>query len=371
MQMESQHVDVLIVGAGLSGIGAAYHLQTKCPNKTYAILESREGMGGTWDLFRYPGIRSDSDMYTLGYSFRPWTHPEAIADGSSILAYIRDTAERYGIDRAIRYGHKVERLRWSSKEAQWTATVREVATGRSLQFTASFVFSCTGYYDYDGGYEPKFAGSERFRGHIVHPQKWTPDIEYQGKRVVVIGSGATAVTLVPEIAKQAAHVTMLQRSPSYIVSLPERDSVANWLRERLPKRVGVLGDAMEERADRHGVLCALSPLSGGGEEAFGGAGAQAARRSERYREALHAALQPVGPARVPHSRRRSFRRPSRGSCLGRYRSDRDVHGDGDQTAVWAADRCGSGCHRDGFEAQISRRHVVGSRWRDDRGRRRP
>lgn len=229
-----EHLDVLIVGAGLSGIGAAYHLQTHCPNKSYAILEARESLGGTWDLFRYPGIRSDSDMFTLGYSFRPWTNPKAIADGPAILAYIRETAEAYGIDRKIRYRKKVERARWSSKDARWTIDVRDGATGQLEQLTCSFLFTAAGYYDYDEGYTPELPGRERFRGRIVHPQKWTPDIEWAGKRVVVIGSGATAVTLVPELSRRAAHVTMLQRSPTYVVSMPERDRVANWARALLP-----------------------------------------------------------------------------------------------------------------------------------------
>jgi monooxygenase len=228
------HLDVLIVGAGISGISAAYHVQTRCKGKTYGILEGRESLGGTWDLFRYPGIRSDSDMYTLGYSFRPWTNPKAIADGASILAYVRDTAETYGIDRKIRYGHRVERARWSSKDATWTVEARQVSSGKSVHFTCNFLFMCAGYYDYESGYTPELEGRDRFRGRIVHPQHWTSDIDYEGKRVVVIGSGATAVTLVPELAKRAAHVTMLQRSPSYVLSLPERDSLANWLREHLP-----------------------------------------------------------------------------------------------------------------------------------------
>jgi cation diffusion facilitator CzcD-associated flavoprotein CzcO len=231
--VQPAHLDVLILGAGLSGIGAAYHLQTNCPNKTYAILEARETLGGTWDLFRYPGIRSDSDMYTLGYSFRPWTSSKAISDGASILTYVRETAEAYGIDRKIRYGHRVERARWSTKDARWTVDARD-ASGATVRLTCNFLFTCCGYYDYEKGYTPELAGRDRFRGRIVHPQSWTPDVDYEGKKVVVIGSGATAVTLVPELAKKAAHVTMLQRSPTYIVSVPERDRIADWMRARLP-----------------------------------------------------------------------------------------------------------------------------------------
>jgi cation diffusion facilitator CzcD-associated flavoprotein CzcO len=232
--MDSTYLDVLIVGAGLSGIGAAYHLQTKCPGKRYAILEGRETLGGTWDLFRYPGIRSDSDMYTLGYSFRPWTNAKAIADGPSILEYVRSTAVDYGIDRHIRYGHKVTSATWSSKDARWTVQAT-LKSGETVELTCGFLFMCAGYYDYDEGYTPEFAGRDAFKGRIVHPQKWTSDVDYAGKRVVVIGSGATAVTLVPEMAKKAAHVTMLQRSPTYVVSAPESDAIANWLREKLPE----------------------------------------------------------------------------------------------------------------------------------------
>lgn len=231
--MDATHFDVMIVGAGISGISAAYHLQTLCPGKTYAILEGRERMGGTWDLFRYPGIRSDSDMYTLGYSFRPWTNPKAIADGPSILAYVRETAEVFGIDRHIRYGHRVVAASWSTADARWTLEVA-LATGGTRTLTCGFLFTCTGYYDYERGFTPPFEGMDTFRGRIVHPQKWTEDIVYAGKRVVVIGSGATAVTLVPALAEKAAHVTMLQRSPTYIVSAPERDPLADWLRDRVP-----------------------------------------------------------------------------------------------------------------------------------------
>ncbi|MGH8441697.1 MAG: flavin-containing monooxygenase [Nevskiaceae bacterium] len=234
--MSAEHFDVLIVGGGLSGVGGAGHLVRNCPGKTYAVLEMREVMGGTWDLFRYPGVRSDSDMFTLGYAFRPWTEAKAIADGPSILKYIEDTARDYGVDRHIRYGHKVIRASWSSAQAQWTVEAERGATKEPVRFTCSFLYISTGYYDYEQGYLPQFAGAERFKGRIVHPQKWTPDVEYAGKRVVVIGSGATAVTLVPELAKQAAHVTMLQRSPTYIINLPSQDMVANFFRRILPAK---------------------------------------------------------------------------------------------------------------------------------------
>jgi monooxygenase len=230
------HVDVLVVGAGLSGIGAACHLKMECPGKSFIILEGRGAMGGTWDLFRYPGVRSDSDMYTLGYRFRPWRDAKAIADGPAILKYIRETAEEFGVDKLIRYGHRVRRVSWSSGEARWTVEAEAGPEKRVAQFTCNFLYLCTGYYDYESGYTPEWPGVESFRGRIVHPQKWPADLDYAGKRVVVIGSGATAITLVPAMAERAAHVTMLQRSPTYVVSRPAEDRIANWLRRRLPAR---------------------------------------------------------------------------------------------------------------------------------------
>ena len=232
--MTLEHVDVLIIGAGLSGIGAAHHLQTHCPDKRYAILEGRASIGGTWDLFRYPGIRSDSDMYTLGYSFRPWEQPKAIADGPSILQYVKDTAREAGIDSKIRFGHQVRSASWSTPDARWTVEAVRTADGQVVRISCNFLFMCSGYYRYDHGYTPEFPGMARFKGQVVHPQHWTPDIDHAGKRVVVIGSGATAVTLLPELARTAAHVTMLQRSPTYVVARPSEDAMALWLRRHLP-----------------------------------------------------------------------------------------------------------------------------------------
>ena len=231
--MVTDHVDVLIVGAGLSGIGAACHLQKHCPRKTLAILEAREAIGGTWDLFRYPGIRSDSDMFTLGYCFRPWEDAKAIADGPSILRYIRDTAREHGVEQKIRFGHRVVRAEWSSGDARWTVRAERADTGEAVEQTCGFLYVCTGYYRYDEGFAPSFDRRERFRGHIIHPQHWDEALDCAGKRIVVIGSGSPAVTLVPSIAERAGHVTMLQRSPTYIVSLPAIDRVAGVLRRIL------------------------------------------------------------------------------------------------------------------------------------------
>lgn len=233
--MSTEHLDVIIVGAGLSGIGAAYRLQTQLPGKSYTILESRASSGGTWDLFNYPGIRSDSDMFTLGFPFRPWTDPKAIADGASILRYIRDTAHENGIDRKIRYNRKVTAASWSSQDAVWTVTV--TGGGASDTLTCNFLYLCSGYYNYDSGYTPEFPGRETFGGTVVHPQFWPQDLDYTDKNVVVIGSGATAVTLVPTMSRDAAHVTMLQRSPSYILALPSSDTFADRVRSALPNQL--------------------------------------------------------------------------------------------------------------------------------------
>ncbi len=231
-----EHFDVLIIGAGLSGIGAGARLRMDCPAKTFAILEGREASGGTWDLFRYPGVRSDSDMFTLGYRFRPWRDGKAIADGPAILNYIRETAREYDLEKDIRYGHRVRRAEWDSAEARWTVEVELGAGAGAVYFTCSFLYLCTGYYKYEEGYTPEWAGFGDYGGTVVHPQFWPQDLDYAGKRVLVIGSGATAVTLVPAMAHDAEHVTMLQRSPTYIVTMPSQDKIANFFRSVLPDK---------------------------------------------------------------------------------------------------------------------------------------
>ncbi len=234
--MATEHFDVLIVGAGISGIGAGYHLQQKCPNKSYLIVEGRGALGGTWDLFRYPGIRSDSDMYTLGYVFKPWTHPKAIADAPHILDYLRETAAENGIDQKIRYGHKVLRASWSSPDACWKVEIEQAGKSEKIYINCNFLHMCSGYYNYAQGYTREFEGTDRFGGQIVHPQQWPEDIDFENKKVIISGSGATAVTLLPAMAKSAAHVTMLQRSPTYVVSRPSEDKLAISLRKYLPGR---------------------------------------------------------------------------------------------------------------------------------------
>ena len=228
----AEHVDVLIVGAGISGIDAAYHLQKSCPDKTYRIVEARARIGGTWDLFRYPGIRSDSDMYTLGFPFRPWAGEKAIVDGAAIRAYVEDTARAFGIDKHITFNCRVTEAAWSSADARWAVTVEDGETVRTV--TCAFLFLASGYYDYAGGYRPDWPGESDFAGRIVHPQHWPEDLDVAGKTVVVIGSGATAVTLVPALADAGARVTMLQRTPSYVVARPSRDAIASWLQRLLP-----------------------------------------------------------------------------------------------------------------------------------------
>jgi cation diffusion facilitator CzcD-associated flavoprotein CzcO len=234
--MAQEHFDVLIIGAGLSGIGAAHELQDKCPQKSFAILEMRDSIGGTWDIHRYPGIRSDSDMFTFGYKWRPWASDQTLADGPAILQYIKDTAREAGIDKKIRFNQKVLKGEWSTSDAQWTITAQDTQSGQANEFTADFVYVCSGYYKYDEGHIPDFKGMDQYTGQILHPMSWPEDLDYTGKRVVVIGSGATAVTLVPAMTDKAAHVTMLQRSPTYMASVPSRDPIARITRRIMPEK---------------------------------------------------------------------------------------------------------------------------------------
>ena len=231
------HFDVIVIGAGISGIGAGYHLQTKCPEKSYAILEGRDTIGGTWDLFKYPGIRSDSDMYTLGFSFFPWKEKEAIADGPSILKYLDETSKKFNIDKKIKFNHYVKDASWCSEKSVWTLKVEDKNLMDTVTLSCNFIFMCSGYYSYEKGYTPDFEGINEFNGKIMHPQKWDTSIDYSDKEVIVIGSGATAVTLVPEMAKYAKHVTMLQRSPTYVVSAPQQDPLAIFLQKYLPSKL--------------------------------------------------------------------------------------------------------------------------------------
>ena len=233
--MASEYVDVVIIGAGLSGVGSAVHLKRACPAKSFVILEARDSIGGTWDLFRYPGIRSDSDMHTLGYNFKPWKESKAIADGPAILKYIKETAAEHRVEEHIRYGQRVVGASWSTDDAAWTLDIQRAGSNEVKQLRCNMLLMCSGYYNYEHGYLPEFRGRERFGGDIVHPQFWPEDLDYTGKKVVVIGSGATAMTLVPEMAAEVEHITMLQRSPTYVISFPDEDWIANTLRVILPE----------------------------------------------------------------------------------------------------------------------------------------
>jgi cation diffusion facilitator CzcD-associated flavoprotein CzcO len=332
-----EHLDVLVVGAGLSGIGAAHHLQADCPWASYAIFEARDAIGGTWDLFRYPGIRSDSDMYTLGYPFRPWDGRESIADGDAILQYIeRHRGGRDGIDRKIRFGHRIVRADWSTDDARWAVTAERTGhrhRASPVELTCSFLISCTGYYRYDHGYQPDFEGMDRFGGTIVHPQHWPEDLDYTGKRVVVIGSGATAVTLVPSLRRRAAHVTMLQRSPTYVASVPRNEPAgpAAAAHAARPVVVAVLRWALTRSAPR---AVPAEQASARAHEAGPPQGARAfPAPGLRHRHPLHPQLRPVGPAAVRRARRRPVQGHQGRHGLGghrphRHRSPRPASGSG-------------------------------------------
>jgi len=294
--------DVVIVGAGLSGIGAAYHLKTLSPDQTFTILEGREDLGGTWDLFRYPGIRSDSDMHTLGYGFKPWLAEKSIADGPAIMSYLRETVAENNIGRHIQFNRLVQNASWSSEDARWTLTAADTQTGESQTITANFLFMCSGYYSYKGGYTPEFSGCDQFQGDVVHPQAWPEDLDYTDKQVVVIGSGATAVTLVPAMANDAAHITMLQRSPTYVISRPAIDPINKFLKKVLPTKTAYnltrkmnvgLGEFMYKRTRTKPDQVKERILKG----------VRAHLRGLRRRYPLHADVQPVGSAHVPGARR--------------------------------------------------------------------
>ena len=236
MEGSQSHFNVVVVGAGISGIGAGYHLQKQCPNKSFVILEGRESFGGTWDLFRYPGIRSDSDMHTMGYRFKPWIDEKFIADGSSILNYLEETIDENNLGNKIRYQHKVLTSSWSSSTSKWTLEVKNLTSGLTENFTCNFLMMCGGYYNYDEGYSPHFENQEQFNGLIIHPQKWPDNLDYKNKKVVVIGSGATAVTIIPAMADQVEHITMLQRSPTYFMSAPDKDMIGNYFKKIFPQK---------------------------------------------------------------------------------------------------------------------------------------
>ena len=232
----TKHFDVIIIGAGLSGIGAACHLRRNCPSKTFAMLEGRSNIGGTWDLFKYPGIRSDSDMHTFSYSFKPWTYDKTISDGATIMKYLNETIDDYELRKHIKFNHWISELSWSSDEDKWTVVGKDNASKEAIQFSCNFLVSGTGYYDYDEGYTPDFKGLEKYQGQFVHPQKWRADIDYENKEVIVIGSGATAITLLPTMAQKTKHVTMLQRSPTYILSMPKHDAFSKFVKRWLPSK---------------------------------------------------------------------------------------------------------------------------------------
>ena len=346
------HLDVLIVGAGLSGIGAGHYLQTQCPWATYAIFEARDTIGGTWDLFRYPGIRSDSDMHTLGYSFRPWDGEKSIADGDSILQYIKDTAAESGIDTHIRFNHRIIAADWSSGDSLWHVTAERTDSRETVHLTACFLFSCSGYYRYDHGYRPDFAGMADFAGTLVHPQAWPEDLDVAGKRIVVIGSGATAVTLVPALARSAAHVTMLQRSPTYIASLPEKSPVRGAAAQGPPGRAGRCRppSGSTPSRPRPSTMSRRLPEAGPAHAAEG-SGAPAARRL-RHRHPLHArATTPGTSASAPCPTATSSSRIRDGTRIRRHGPHRALHREGPAADVGRGAR--GRHHRDRHRARTA------------------
>ncbi len=323
--MANTHVDVLIVGAGISGIGAAHYLKTKLPHKSFAILEARDTIGGTWDLFRYPGIRSDSDLHTFAYAFKPWTSDNAIADGQEILDYLEEAVAEDDLGSHIRFGHKVLSADFSAAEGRWTVTVERVDTGERFQLTCGLLFSAAGYYDYAAGYTPEFEGRETFAGTIVHPQMWPEDLDYTGKRVVVIGSGATAVTLIPAMADDAAHVTMLQRSPELRDDAPRQGSDRQRTAARAPRPHRVPDHASHEhraaavhlRAE-HAPSQDRAPVDPLLDQAPAAGGI-------RGRHPLQPAVQPVGGAHVRRAQRGHVRGDPLRQSVDRHRPDRPLH----------------------------------------------
>ena len=361
-----EHVDVLIVGAGISGIGAAYYLQKEHPGRSYAILEARGATGGTWDLFRYPGIRSDSDLHTFGYEFKPWRDEDAIASADKILAYLRETVAENGIDAKIRFHHKVLGAAWSSDDARWTVDVERFGaaddTEELVQFSANWIFCAGGYYRYDQGYTPEFPGRDRFRGQVVHPQHWPEDLDYTDKKVVVIGSGATAVTLVPAMAGTAAHVTMLQRSPTYVLPVPSKDTFANVAQKVLGSKRGYALARRKNIFKQRAVYQFSQKYPGAARRLIRHLNAKELPDGLSGRRALQPDLQPVGSAAVRGARCRPVQGDQQRCRFGGHRSHRDLHRDRHPAGVRQASRRRHHRHRNRFERPVARRYVP------DRGR---
>ena len=357
-----EHVDVLIVGAGISGIGAAYYLQKDHPDRSYAILEARGATGGTWDLFRYPGIRSDSDLHTFGYEFKPWRDEDAIASADKILAYLRQTAAENGIDAKIRFQHKVLGAAWSTDDARWVVDVERFGAGDEseelVQFSANWIFCAGGYYRYDQGYTPEFPGRDRFRGQVVHPQHWPEDLDYSGKKVVIIGSGATAVTLVPAMAGTAGHVTMLQRSPTYVLPVPSKDAFANAAQKVLGAKRGYALARRKNILRQRAVYKLSQRYPGAARTADPPPQREGVTRGLSGRRALQPRLQPVGPAAVHGARCRPVQGDQQRCRLGGHRPHRDLHRDRHPAGVRQASRGRHHRHRNRFEHPIVRWDVA-------------